>query len=378
MKYCRKCVQPDTRPGVLFDEEGVCFACRYEERKAEVDWEKREEEILKIAQQARERRGDTPYDCVVGVSGGKDSTFQAYYARDRLGLRPLLVNALPDKLTDVGRHNLENMVSAGFDIIHMRPNPKVVKKLVKHFFYDRCNPVKPNEYPICVAAPLIADKFNIPLILQGENAALTLGAAATGQSLDDDAFSMVNLDTLAGGDLSEFVGDGVGMDDLFLYKFPDVDSMKRKGIRAVFIQYYAKEWSQVRNAEFSVARGLWGRTTENLYDIGRYRRYTALDCDMVIMNQMLKYLKFGFGFATDEACYDIREGRLTRNEAIWLVKEYDGMCAERYIQSFCEYIAISVEEFWRVVDGHVNKKLFRKEGGRWVPKFEPGVDFDEE
>lgn len=380
MKYCKKCVQPDTRPGVLFDEEGVCFACRYEEQKAGVDWDERERELAALADEAKRRRKEslTPYDCVIGISGGKDSTFQSYYARDRLGLRPLLVNALPDGITEVGQHNIENLSSAGFDMLHIRPNPRVLKALVKRYFYSHCNPVKPTEYYLWASAYIMAERFDIPLIIQGENAALTLGTALTGQSCDHDAYSVLNLDTLAGGAVSELVGEEAVLDDLFFYQVPDVESMKKKGITAVFLQYYAKEWSQVRNADFSIARGIWGRTRESLYDIGRYRRYSALDSDMVIMNQMLKYLKFGFGFATDEACYDIREGRLTRDEAIQLVKEYDGGCGERYVREFCDYVGISVEEFWRVTDSFVNKKLFRKEGGRWVPKFEVGVDFDEE
>lgn len=378
MKYCKKCLQPDTRPGVVFDEEGVCYACRYEEQRKATDWSAREEALKAIAEEARSRSSSTPYDCVVGVSGGKDSTFQAFYARDKLGLRPLLVNALPDGITDVGRHNLENLVSAGFDAIHLRPNPKVVRSLFKRYFYSCGNPVKPTEYFLWASSYIAADFFNIPLIIQGENAALTLGTAGTGQSCDDDAYSVVNLDTMAGGNALDLVGEDVVAEDLFFYQVPNIESMKNKGIRAIFLQYYAKEWSQVWNADFAVSRGLWGRAYEDLHDIGRYRRFTALDSDMVMVNQMLKYLKFGFGFATDEACYDIREGRLTREDAIWLVKEYDGKCGDSYIRDFCRYIDISVDEFWDVADRFVNKKLFVKEQGRWVPRFQVGIDFDED
>ena len=105
MKYCKKCLQPDTRPGILFDDDQVCFACRYEERKQEINWEARERELRNIAEWAkseRKKRGIS-YDCVVGVSGGKDSTFQAVYAKERLGLHPLLVNCSPDAITEVGK-----------------------------------------------------------------------------------------------------------------------------------------------------------------------------------------------------------------------------------------------------------------------------------
>ena len=164
---------------------------------------------------------------------------------------------------------------------------------------------------------------------------------------------------------------------MYFYSMPDVGEMKQKGIRAIFLQYYAKEWSQVLNADFSIARGIKGRMDDDLHDIGRFRRFTALDSDLQIANQMIKYLKFGFGFATDEACYDIREGRLSREDALWYVNEYDGLCGEKYIKIACDYLGIGKDEFFRVVDGLVNKDLFYKdENGRWKPKFKVGQDFN--
>ena len=138
----------------------------------------------------------------------------------------------------------------------------------------------------------MANKFNIPLIIQGENAALTLGTALK-QEQSDDAFSVTALDTLRGFDIKELIDgvDGVSEDDMYFYSMPDVGEMKQKGIRAIFLQYYAKEWSQVLNADFSIARGIKGRMDDDLHDIGRFRRFTALDCDLQIANQMIKYLK---------------------------------------------------------------------------------------
>ena len=161
-----------------------------------------------------------------------------------------------------------------------------------------------------------------------------------------------------------------------MYQFPDASEFENKDIRAIWLQYYAKRWSQVYNADFAIARGLTGRT-EPLEEIGRFRRYSALDSDFQIPNQMIKYLKFGFGFATDEVCYDIREGRLDREDGIWLLQQYDGKCADRYIDDFCKYIDITREQFWEVVDKYVNRDLFEKDAkGKWVPKFTPGTDFE--
>lgn len=378
MRYCKKCLQPDTRPGIVFDDEQVCFACRYEESKATIDWEEREAELRSIADEAKEeskKRGNT-YDCIIGVSGGKDSTFQAVYAKEKLGLNPLLINCMPDEITEIGLKNINNLNNLGFDIISIRPNPVVAKKLARKSFFERGNIIAASEYCLWASSYIMADKFNIPLIIQGENAALTLGAAKN-QDTSGDAFSVVQLDTIRGASVSSFVdlSNNITEKDLFLYKIPDVDAMKAKGVKAIFLQYYAKEWSQVYNAEFSVARGLTGRT-DDLHNLGRYRRYTALDSDLQIVNQMIKYLKFGFGYATDEICYDIREGRFTREDGKWYVNEYDGLCGQKYIDDACRYLSITESEFWDVVDRYVNTDLFEKRDGRWVKRFTVGEDYE--
>lgn len=377
MKYCKHCLQPDTRPGIKFDEEGICGACLYENEKKYIDWEKRELELQEIANWAKSI-AEGSYDCVIGISGGKDSTFQAITTKERLGLNALLVNSVPDNITEVGRHNIENLIQKGFDIIHIRPNPRVMSHLTRQSFYTIGNLANPLEVALWASTYIIADKFDIPLIIQGENPALTLGVSQ-GMGIDGDAFNTIQQNTIKEAHLTDWLGNGTDQRALYLYKFPDLNRMQEKGIRAIWLQYYVKEWSQVGNADFSIARGLWGRSRESLYDIGRYRRYSQLDADITIVNQMIKYYKFGFGFATDEACYDIREGRLSREDAKWYVNEYDGKCADKYIEECCQYLEITVKEFWEVVDKFVNKKLFYKDPvtNKWKPKFIVGEDFEE-
>jgi N-acetyl sugar amidotransferase len=378
MRYCKRCLQPDTRPGIVFDDEQICFACRYEESKKTIDWAAREAELQSFADEAKEeakKRGNT-YDCIIGVSGGKDSTFQAVYAKEKLGLNPLLINCMPDEITEIGRRNIENLNNLGFDIISIRPNPIVAKKLARKSFFERGNIIAASEYCLWASSYIMAVKFNIPLIIQGENAALTLGTAKN-QETTGNAFSVMQLETIRGASVESFVdlSNNITEKDLFLYKIPTVEEMQAKGIRAIFLQYYAKEWSQVSNADFAIARGLTGRS-DDLHDLGRYRRYTALDCDLQIPNQMIKYLKFGFGYATDEICYDIREGRFDRESGKWYVKEYDGLCGEQYIEKACKYLSITKEEFWEVVDRYVNRDLFEKIDGKWTPKFTVGEDYE--
>jgi len=378
MKYCKRCIQPDTRPQIWFDEHQICGACLYEERKAEINWTQRERELTEISNHAKvesKKRGIS-YDCVIGVSGGKDSTFQALYMKEKLGLNPLLVNCIPDEITELGTYNINNLASLGFDIIHVRPNPIIAKKLAKKSFYEYGNLVKASEYCLWVSAYRIAIQWSIPLIVQGENPALTLGISQ-GMNTDDDAFGIFSTNTLQGGDIDIWIDDGINEDMLYLYKAPSKSEYNSKNIRSIYLQYYAREWSQVGNAEFAIAHGLRVRENDDTREIGRYTRHSALDNDIVVANQMLKYLKFGFGFATDEACYDIREGRISREEAISLVNEYDGKCGDQYLQYACDYIGVTKEEFWRVADGFVNKKLFEKDDstGVWVPRFVVGTDF---
>ncbi len=365
MKYCVKCVQPDTRPGIYFDQDGVCGACLWEEEKKNVDWHKRFDKLKQIAAGAK-KKSRANYDCVIGVSGGKDSTFQALYSRDTLKLRPLLVNCEPEGITEIGRKNIDNLKQLGFDVLTIRPNPRVMKQLIKRDFYKYLNPVKPTEFPLYASSYIIAYQFKIPLIIQGENPGLTLGARNTGVGTDDDALKANLLNTLSTG-WRDYVGNGVTAKDLYWFHYDRI-RMTKEGYRGIWLGYYVKEWSPSHNAEFSMKHGLTIRPEYfNPQDFGTYSPYFQLDGDLTQVNQLLKYIKFGFGQCTDHAGYDIRDGLLTRQEAIELVKKYDGRCGFRYLKKFCDYIGITATEFWR----QANKwrgTMWKKAGGKWVLK----------
>jgi len=369
MKYCKKCVQPDTRANIYFNKEGICGACLYAEEVAnKINWDEREKKIKEIASWAKNKAKENKsnYDCAIGVSGGKDSVFQALYARDKLGLHALLVNSEPEDITEIGKKNIENLKNLGFDVISIRPNPKVIKKLTKRDFYKYLNPAKIVEFALWASTYRMAHVFKIPLIIQGENDCLTLGTRNR-QGLGDNAMFADKQDTLFSG-WQDYLGKDADERDLFLYHY-DGEQMAKEGIRAIWLQYYVKEWSQFHNAEFSIKNGLTIRPDYfNPYDIGTYSPYFQLDSDLVQVNQMLKYIKFGFGQCTDHACYDIRDGRLTREDAISLVKKYDGKCHIRYIKNFCDYIGITVEEFWRVANSFRGPMWKKNEKGGWVLK----------
>ena len=371
MKYCVTCVQPDTRPGINFDHEGVCSACRAYKERMEIDWSVREDEIKSIAEWARNR--NAPYDCVVGISGGKDSHVQALYAKEELGLNALLVNCAPDNISEVGQENLENLVQCGFDMISLKPNTKVQREVARMAYFEHGNFVKPLEYPLYASAYLIADRFDIPLVIQGENPAETLGIEEYVEK-GGDAMQWANSPTVAGGNASDWIGDGIDEQDMRLYQFPSIDALKEKGVKAIFLGHYLEAWSNSNNTEFAVSRGLRGRPEHDPMATGRLNKYFSIDVELKLVNQFVKYLKFGFGAVTDEVCYDIREGRITREDALELVRKYDGAISERYIQQLVDYLGITMGEFWAAIDKFVNHDLFYKdpETGNYRRRFVVG------
>ena len=348
MKICKKCIQPDTRPGILFNNESICGACLWEEERKLIDWDKRRDELRKIAQNAK-NKSNGPYDCVIGVSGGKDSTKQAITARDELELRCLLVNYEPENITELGRQNIENLKLQGFDVITIRPNPNIMKKLIKYDFLKHLNPVKASEFPLYSSTYIIAEKFEIPLIIQGENPGLTVGASLTGVGTDSDALKAYQLQTLSNGWKEYLNVDGITEDDLYLFHY-DVNKLRQLDIQGIWIQYFLKEWSYRGNAEFSKKFGFKEREKIEPNEIGTYVGFAQIDSDLVHVNQMLKYIKFGFGQCMDHVCYDIRDELMDRKTAIELVLKYDGKCADRYVNDFCKYIEISQNEFWETAE----------------------------
>lgn len=363
MRICKRCIQPDTRPAIYFNDDGVCGACIWEEEKKNVDWSARENELFNIAEWAK-KAATGNYECAIGVSGGKDSTKQAITARDRLGLRCLLVNWEPEEITDVGRHNIENLKRLGFDVISIRPNSRIMKKLIHRDFYKYLNPIKITEYALVSSTYIIAEQFNIPLIIQGENPGLTLGTSLSGVGKGYNALKANEMQTLSSGWKEYLEVEGVVEKDLYLFHY-EQKKLEDMGIRGIWLQYFLKEWSNRNNAEFSQQYGFKSRPPDfNLEDIGTYVPFFQLDSDLTQVNQFLKYIKLGFGQCMDHACYDLREGRISRHEAIELVRKYDGKCAQRYIANFAKYIGIPLDEFFSVAD-KFRGPMWKKQGNVW-------------
>jgi hypothetical protein len=210
--YCKQCVMPTSRPGLVFDEEGICSACRWHEKKASIDWMQRAQQFQDIAYWAKAAT-HAPFDCVLGVSGGKDSLWQAHQLRDRFGLNPLLVQYVSSDGTELGRLNAENMVRCGFTLLSLQPNPQIATRLARKSFLEHGNIVKASELALFTAPFRTALDYDIPLVLFGENPALEAGDVNR-SSPGWDASGIRYSNTLSGAAVEQWLDDDIERRDL--------------------------------------------------------------------------------------------------------------------------------------------------------------------
>lgn len=372
IQWCRTCTETNTRPTTRFGSDGICIACKNvsNQAHAEVDWEERTRILKQIVDWAKTNKA-SGYDCIIGVSGGKDSTRQALFARE-IGLNPLLVCCTypPEHQTERGVRNLANLISLGFDTITVTPAPGTSKQLMRHCFETYGNFFNATELALYSSLPITAIAYNIPLILLGENPALAWGTDVG--SLDYNGNKMKNMNTLKGGSPRQFAPPEVRDEDLYWYYYPEDAEIERANLKIVYLGYFMPDFNDHTNARVAVQHGLQIREDEDgdPENMGGIYPFIALDEDFVIVNQMIKYLKFGFGKATQEVGSAIRFGLLTREEGVEITKKYDGKCGQFYIDRLCDYLQLSHDEFWEIVDRFVNRDLFEKQNGKWRPRFE--------
>ena len=373
MKYCRSCLQPDTRPNSQFRSDGICPACYYFRETQNEDFDERFD-LLKDILSKQEKKTGQFFDCIIGISGGKDSTRQALWVRDKLGLKPLCVcfSYPPEQVTDIGVSNLSNLIELGFDTLVVASEPQTWKKALREGFLQFQNMQKAAEYAIISCVPKVAIKYKIPLIFWGENPGWQLGDMKTIGKTGYDGNNLRFMNTVSGGDLKWLMDAGFTKENLITYKHPTSDEFEDASIQIIYLGWFWNDWSIIGNGMYSVANGLDIRS-ECVSETGDSSRVSSVDEDWVTLNQMIKYYKFGFGRVSDHVNESVRIGAMTREEGIKLVENYDGACSEKYIKSFCSYIQITEEEFWEQVHSCVNKNLFDIcEDGKIVPKFEVG------
>ncbi len=367
IRFCKNCVFPETKPDLFFDEEGICSACQAAlEKDVETDWDAKEKAFVSIINEYKKKEGDIGYDCLIPVSGGKDSTYQCYMAK-KYGLNPLAVCFETTYVTELGSHNIDNISKMGIDLIHFKKNYEVYRKMVINSFKRIGDEMWPNHIGIFTIPIMVAVQFNIPLIIWGENPQQEYGGpmeatripVLTRQWLEE-------FGGLLGNRIQDMIGvEGITAKELTPYFYPSDEDIKRVGIRGIFLGHYFF-WDARKQLEI-IKNETGFRVKEDGPIEGTYTNYENLDEKLVGLHDYLKFVKYGFGRATDHACIDIRNKRITREEGKQLVDKYDGKYPHFAIKSFIEYSGMTKEEIDEIIDSFTNPVLFaHDEDGRFL------------
>jgi|SRR5262252_252911 len=362
MRYCNACILPDTRPHLLLESNGRCNACASHATKPFIDWTTRERAFQNVVDHARSRSHG--YDCLIPVSGGKDSTWQVIKCRE-YGLNPLAVTWKTPGRTSLGQRNLDNLVRLGVDHIDYQINPEVEKK----FMYQALVRFGSTAIPMHMALfniPLtIAHRFEIPLLVHGENSAFEYGGdydPNKGHRLD--AQWLKQFGVTQGTTAVDWISEDLTARELTPYFGPSEPELADKGILAVFLGYYFR-WDPEHTFNVARSHGFESRTEGPRTG---YWNYADLDDDFISIHHYFKWYKFGFTRLFDNLSVEIRNGRITREEAIDIVRQAGDQTPAEDIAKFCEFTGISEKHFFEIAEGFRNQHVWTRQNGTWVIK----------
>ena len=383
LTYCKKCLTTSLRPNAWFNAEGICSACQYYNQQ--VDYQQNKTQQLQdwisfLKKKNRNKKYNRIYDCIVGVSGGKDSTRQAHWVKESLGMRPLLICCAypPLQMSDIGANNLSNLVDLGFDLEIICPAPITSAQLSLESFIKFGNICKSTEMALFATVPRVAIEKKIPFIFWGENPALQVGDFACIGENEFDGNNLRKINTLKNNDMLWMTTGAIKQKDkkLHFYEYPDMASIERYGINIIYLGPAWNDWSNEQNATYASLQGLTLRPDDK--DLtGDISGASMLDEEFTNINMMIKYYKFGFGRATDLVNEKIRMGLISRSDAIKIVEEYDGVCDDQIIEKYTKYVGITTNDFWKIVYRYTNRDLFIISdvvGDRPRRKFKVGID----
>lgn len=350
LQYCTRCIMPCTQEGIAFDEMGICTACQSSEQKMHINWAQRREQLTGILEEAKQKAGDN-YDCIIPISGGKDSFFQLHVLVKEFGLKPLAVTFSHNWFSKTGTYNLQLALETfNVDHIQFTPNRALVNKLAKKSIYkigDACWHCHSGvgAFPLQVAV-----KWGIPLLVWGESIAEASGRAsyeAPVRHFDREYFEKVSAKVPP----ATMLGDGITEQDLNPFKLPTAEQCEAIGLRGIHLGDYIF-WDDEKQMEFVRDTYGWKETEIE----GTYKCYKSAECIMPGVHDFACYLKRGYGRASYQASADVRNGLLTRQEGKVLAAAYD---PERphALDYFLKITGMTESEFYDAVDAHRHTKL---------------------
>lgn len=360
MKYCTRCIIPATRPNIEIGPDGVCNACQAHASRTDIDWQQRETAFRSVVEHAKSR--SQGYDCVIPVSGGKDSTWQVLKCLE-YGLTPLAVTWKTPGRSKLGRKNLENLVRLGVDHLDYQISPTVERKFLYRSFVEFGSTAIPMHMALFNIPLKIAVRFGIPLVVWGENSAFEYGGKEEERmGFQLDAQWLKKYGVTHGTTAADWVSDDLTEKELTAYFGPTTMELERSGVLAVFLGYYFP-WDPATSLKVAVANGFQVR--EQGPKTGYYN-YADIDDDFISIHHHLKWYKFGFTRLFDNLSLEIRNGRMTREKAISVVRDLGTQTPHDDIRKLCGFLQIDVSHFYEIAERFRNHDVWTRRGRRWV------------
>jgi N-acetyl sugar amidotransferase len=374
IKFCKRCTVSNQRPRMLFDEDGICGACRYAEMKEKgIDWPTREKELRELCNE--HRRNDGRFDVLVPGSGGKDSSRVAYELKYIYGMHPLTLTWAPFEYTPEGYSNFRDFIKVGaFNNLMAWPNAKIHRKLSRIGFEAVGDNFLPFIYGQMCYPFHMAKTLDIKLVFYGENGEAEYSGDPRVFNLRgmpfeiwaEQYFKGVVVDDLIKYGLEEtdyLTKDHYDESDLYFYRPPDVETMKRQGIQFHWFSYY-KKWVPQEN--YYIASEHTGfKANPDGRSEGTYSKYASLDDQLDGLHYYLAFIKFGIGRTTSDSAHEVRDGHITREEGARLIKQFDGEFPKRWFKETLDYLDMNEEEFWNTIDRFRQPHIWKKENGMW-------------
>ncbi|MDB0016089.1 N-acetyl sugar amidotransferase, partial [Alphaproteobacteria bacterium] len=356
----------DKKQTIAFDDEGICDACKYAKKKKSIDWMQREKELTDLCD--RHRRSDGKYDVIIPGSGGKDSIKAAHLLRYKYRMNPILVTWPPGLYTEIGKQNFDAWLNAGFANYTYNQNRKLHRFLTKAAFENLGHPFQPFILGQKNLAPRLSVLFDIPLVVYGENEA-EYGNAIEDNDIptrhgrfftSDEALSNLNLGGIQARELIE--KHGFSLSDLEAYFPIRSDQVLKTETEIHYLGYYVR-WHPQETYYYSVENTEFMPNSERTE--GSYSKYNSLDDKIDWLHYHTTYVKFGIGRATYDSAQEIRNGDITRDEGISLVRRFDGEFPKVYIEDCCKYMGITLDRYHEVIEQIRSPHLWEKINGKW-------------
>jgi len=368
MEYCALCVYPaNAKPAIIFDEQGVCSGCRYHESRKTIDWGHREKmlrQILEIYKQKARQAGNS-YDCIIPVGGGKDSHFQTHLMKNVYGMNPLLVTFNHAYNSPAGLRNLENLVyRSGCDLVRYTAGLDSVRRISRHMLETVGDLTWHYHAGIRTFPFQVAVKYNIPLIVWGEHGFAELtGIVSLEDFVEFTRWTRKEHD-MRGYEPHDLIGkNGITLGDVAPYIYPSDEEIERTNVRGIYLSNFYT-WDAKVQGEAMIKQ--WGFSPVAYERDRTFNLYAKIEDHANDVHDYLKYLKFGYGRATDDASMEIRHGRMTREEGIAMVKRYDAR-EPSSLEYYCEFLGVSKSQFYALVDNQRDPGIWKRDAaGIWV------------